>query len=34
MLALTNIALRRGTRVLVENASLQAHAGNRFERRK
>ena len=30
MLALTNIALRRGTKVLVENASLQAHAGQRI----
>jgi ATP-binding cassette subfamily F protein 3 len=30
MLALTNIDLRRGPRVLIENASLQAHAGQRI----
>ena len=30
MLALTNIALRRGRKVLIENASLQIHAGQRM----
>jgi ATP-binding cassette subfamily F protein 3 len=30
MLALTNIALRRGRKVLIENASLQVHAGQRM----
>ncbi len=30
MLALTNIALRRGRKVLIENANLQAHAGQRL----
>ena len=30
MLALTNIALRRGRKVLIENASFQAHAGQRM----
>ena len=30
MLALNNIALRRGRNVLIENASLQAHAGQRI----
>ncbi|HSM29175.1 MAG TPA: ATP-binding cassette domain-containing protein [Woeseiaceae bacterium] len=30
MLALSNIALRRGPKVLVENASFQAHAGQRI----
>ena len=30
MLALTNIALRRGRKVLVENASFQIHAGQRM----
>jgi len=30
MLALTNISLRRGRKVLIENASLQIHAGQRM----
>jgi ATP-binding cassette subfamily F protein 3 len=30
MLALSNIALRRGRKVLIENASFQAHAGQRI----
>ena len=30
MLALTNIALRRGRKVLIENASFQVHAGQRM----
>ena len=30
MLALTNIALRRGPKVLFDNASLQVHAGQRM----
>ena len=30
MLSLTNIALRRGQKVLIENANLQAHAGQRI----
>ena len=30
MLALTNIALRRGRKVLIENASMQIHAGQRM----
>ena len=30
MLALTNISLRRGRKVLIENASFQAHAGQRM----
>jgi len=30
MLALTNIALRRGRKVLIENASVQIHAGQRM----
>ena len=30
MLALTNIALRRGRKVLIENASFQIHAGHRM----
>ena len=30
MLALTNISLRRGPKVLIEGASLQVHAGQRM----
>jgi ATP-binding cassette subfamily F protein 3 len=30
MLALTNICLRRGSKILIENASFQAHAGQRI----
>ena len=30
MLALSNISLRRGTKVLIEDASFQAHAGQRI----
>ena len=30
MLALTNIALRRGRKVLFENATMQLHAGQRM----
>ena len=30
MLALTNISLRRGRKVLIENASFQIHAGQRM----
>ena len=30
MLALTNISLRRGRKVLIENASFQVHAGQRM----